>query len=650
MKRKLVFHLSVILFIFCYTSTKAQQSSFEDSLLDLLQHTKLDDVQRSSIYSDLSANELGKSYDDALMYGRKALTHAKQAKNNKQIAKAYLSITYAYNYGGHFDDGLITADSALSIAVVGNYQEEQYWAEYMLSNLQRRKANYNEAVDHAMKALSISEQLNNKKLISGSYNTIGILYLNLNNIEKSKEYHLKALAIRKEDKDSIGISKSLNNLGIIYRDEADYKMALNYYFQSLEYAKNRRDTHLIAFLYNDIGAAYSKGGYADSGEVYLKESINIRERTGDRAEIAYTYNYLGENYEKKNDLLNAELYIKKALNTAIEIGNNKQHYEALESLSEFYARNKMYDSAYTYLRAYRFYKDTVARNENQSLITQLTTKYETEKKEKKILIQEAALNKKNYIIGGITAFSIIALIAGIFFYKSYRLKQQDLLQKAIIQQQELATKAVIEAEQKERIRIAGDLHDGVGQVMSAAKMNLNAVRSELQFDSEEQQLAFDKALALVDEGCKEVRSVSHNIMPNALLKTGLVSAIREFIEKIDQRVLQVSLYSEGLDKRLPSNIETVLYRVIQECVNNVIKHAAANTLDITLINDQDGISVTIEDNGKGFDPRNENNGIGLKNMRTRIDYLKGTIEWDSAAGKGTVVMIQIPATDIDIYA
>lgn len=621
------------------------QGSFEDSLLNVVKHTK-DDKTRSKLYVELSYDQLGRSYEQALEYGRSALAAAKRSNDKQQIASAYLSITYVYNYGGHYDEGLAVVDTALAIATSGNYKEQHYWAEYMLSSIHRRKASYNMAVTHAMNALSIAEELNDNRLLGSSYNTIGILYLNLGNISKSKQYHLKALAIREHDKDSVGISISLNNIGIVFRDEGDYNKALAYYFKALAIAIHRDDSEDISFLYNDIGAAYTKVGNLDSAEVFLKRSIDIRERTGDKSEIAYTYNYLGENYEKKSDLAKAELYIKKALNTAIAQGNNKQHYEALESLSDFYARNKIYDSAYTYLRAYRFYKDTIASTENQSLIAELTTKYETEKKEKKILIQEAALNRKNYMIGGITALLIIALLSGYFYYNSYKLRQKDMLQKAIIQQQELATKAVIEAEEKERKRIAAELHDGVGQLMSAARMNLNAVRNEIPFQNNDQQDAFDKAISLVDEGCKEVRSVSHNIMPNALLKAGLVSAIREFVEKIDYRTLEVNLYSEGLNENIPTNVETVLYRVIQECVNNVIKHAQASKLDITLIRDEDGISATVEDNGIGFDTKRTSDGLGMKNMQTRIDYLKGSIEWNSATDKGTVVMIQIPATEI----
>jgi len=133
-------------------------------------------------------------------------------------------------------------------------------------------------------------------------------------------------------------------------------------------------------------------------------------------------------------------------------------------------------------------------------------------------------------------------------------------------------------------------------------------------------------------------------MPNALLKSGLASAIKEFLAKIDTRIIRVGLHTEGLNERLEGNVETVLYRVIQECVNNALKHSGADHLDISVIKDHEGISATIEDNGKGFDISETTNasGIGLKNTISRIKYLQGTIDFHSKPGSGTVVAIYIP--------
>ena len=214
----------------------------------------------------------------------------------------------------------------------------------------------------------------------------------------------------------------------------------------------------------------------------------------------------------------------------------------------------------------------------------------------------------------------------------------------LMKQQEAAVKAVMEAEENERQRIAKDLHDGIGQMMSAAKMNLSAIESEINFSNPEQKKSFSKIINLLDESCKEVRTVSHIMIPNALLKNNLGIAIHDFADKISSKNLKVHVSTEGLDERIDSNIETVLYRVIQECVNNVIKHSDATTLDISLIRDKDGISGTIEDNGKGFDmtDNDQSDGIGLKNIFSRIEYLKGTVDFDSAPGRGTVVALNVP--------
>jgi signal transduction histidine kinase len=270
--------------------------------------------------------------------------------------------------------------------------------------------------------------------------------------------------------------------------------------------------------------------------------------------------------------------------------------------------------------------------------------YETEKKQQQINLQKVQISKKNYLLAGIVLLIVFLKLLILSVWLRVRLKQKARFQKEIMKQQELATKAVLAAEEKERQRIARDLHDGVGQMMSVAKMNLSAFESDMQFTNKDQQLSFEKIIDLVDESCREVRAVSHNMMPNALLKNNLAIAIRDFVDKIEKRSLKVRVYTEGLDSRMDSNLEIVLYRVIQECVNNVIKHAEASRLDISVLKDKEGISATIEDNGKGFDIGDKENfeGIGIKNIITRIEYLKGIVDFDSSPGKGTLIALNVP--------
>ncbi|RYF86606.1 MAG: sensor histidine kinase, partial [Chitinophagaceae bacterium] len=188
------------------------------------------------------------------------------------------------------------------------------------------------------------------------------------------------------------------------------------------------------------------------------------------------------------------------------------------------------------------------------------------------------------------------------------------------------------------------LHDGLGQLFSAVKMNLSGISDHLQFKDDHSKEMFNKTLDMVDESCREVRVISHQMAPNVLLKSGLSAAIRDFISKIDARKLKINLETFGLQERLSQNTEAVLYRVVQESVNNVIKHSGASSLDIQLTKDEEGINAMIEDNGKGFDTHGNGHtaGMGMKNIRSRVDYLKGTVDFSSEPGRGTLVAIHIP--------
>lgn len=179
-----------------------------------------------------------------------------------------------------------------------------------------------------------------------------------------------------------------------------------------------------------------------------------------------------------------------------------------------------------------------------------------------------------------------------------KIKQENKLRFEVLKRQEKAAKDVIQAEENERQRIASELQDSLGQLFSAVKMNLS----------------------------------------------GLTSAIRDFISKIDARKLKINLETFGLQERLDQNTEAVLYRVIQESVNNVIKHARATSLDIQLSKDEEGVNVMIGDNGVGFsiEMKDFYTGMGLKNISSRVNYLKGNVDISFDSGKGTLVAIHIP--------
>jgi signal transduction histidine kinase len=304
---------------------------------------------------------------------------------------------------------------------------------------------------------------------------------------------------------------------------------------------------------------------------------------------------------------------------------------AVNEMADLYGQMGDYKQSLFYLKKHAI----LSTAKNSKTIDELQTKYEITQREDQLLKQQFEITKRNYWMIGIIVFVLLMLLIVFVFYKQAQLKQRNA-----------AMQAIIETEESERRRIAQDLHDSVSQTMSAAKINLTVIGGELPFVSDDQRKRFEKAINLVDYGFREVRTISHNMMPWALHKTGLAQVIKHFIENIENDTIAINFYSKGFDAPFDDTIEIILYRVLQESVNNVMKHANASRLDISLIRDETNISLTIEDNGLGFDAAKPEaySGMGLNNLRSRINFLKGKVELDSQVGRGTLVSVYVPVT------
>ena len=439
-------------------------------------------------------------------------------------------------------------------------------------------------------------------------------------------------------------TNSLENFKDVKIDSANYLEAIRRYTTSMKLAEKAGDSLSVSYSLSNIAGVYASQREFDSAEQTYLRCLAIRKGLKDSISIATTYSDLGSVMSAKGDYKKATEYFTLSNEMAEIIGYTDLQSSNYNELSQAARQAQDFQKAFEYYTKRASLRDSLSTLEKNKALQELNSQYESARKEQQILTQRNRIRLQNFLFIGIGGLILLAVLLVFSQYKRYRLLKDRQLQAEIMKQQEIKVKAVMEAEENERQRIAQDLHDGVGQMMSAAKMNLSAFESEIAFANEEQKQHLEKIITLVDESCKEVRTVSHIMMPSALLKNNLATAIRDFVNKLSHTSLKVHVYTEGLDEKLDSNIETVFYRVIQECVHNAIKHAGATSLDISFIRDKDGISGTIEDNGKGFDPSNKDNfeGIGLRNITTRIEYLKGTVDFDSAPGRGTVVALHIP--------
>ncbi|MGG9961016.1 tetratricopeptide repeat-containing sensor histidine kinase [Ferruginibacter sp. SUN106] len=582
------------------------------------------------------------------------------------------------------DSAIKEANRSLQLAKENNYENGEGTALLCLSYANIAKAKYELSNDYAKKAKVIAENKKNDSLLAYSLVAIGVYNYNTSNYDNAIDAGLKAVKIFEAKQMASGVIKSkvmmsqvyqlkndlpraekllqetlpdideinepkvkvnvLHTLANIYGMQEKYKEALAIDKQGIDLCSTADMRMFQSEFFDNMANCYMYSQRYDEAKEYFLKSLLIDSSFDNKKQMADTWLNLGNLSLLQKKYSDAKNNLLHAVALADSSGYRQGKYQALFLLSDAYKQSNDPTAAMNTLNSAYSLKDSIINEQTENKIAELETVYQSEKKEAQLKLQQAELIKKNFLLWGAAAGLVLLLLSGFTFYRKRQAQNKLQLQAEVMKQQDMATKAVIVAEENERKRIAADLHDGVGQMMSAAKMNLSAFENDIPFKDDQQKNSFEKIISLVDESCKEIRSVSHQMMPNALLKSGLASAVKEFIDKIDSRILKINLYTEGLNERLDGNVETVLYRVIQECVNNVIKHSGANSLDISLIKDADGIAATIEDNGKGFNSKDKEKfeGIGLKNISSRIGFLKGTVDFDSSPGNGTLVAIHVP--------
>ncbi|MEO5501158.1 MAG: sensor histidine kinase [Ginsengibacter sp.] len=521
---------------------------------------------------------------------------------------------------------------------------------FMAAMLQKRgvsnyfNGNYDKAATDYYRTIQIFKNINDLKNLAYTYNELAKLYRKTRDLDLAMENYDKALNIFTSQKDSAGISMILNESGVVYEYKKNYPKALQRYHASLAIATIMNDSVGISYALSFIAGVYTLQEKYSEAINYLKKSLTIRQRLNDPLALSLNYADLGMTSSANKEYTEAKNFFNKSNHIAEALDYKEIQLSNYEELSNIAEKTGDYGNSLKYYKIKTTISDSLYTLDKTKQIQELSTKYQTEKKESQIALQANEIKRKNLIIVTVASILLFSILLGISLYRKRKLQQQALFQKQLIEQQHAATKAVMEAEEHERKRIAQDLHDGVGQMMSAAKMNLSTFENNIHEDDEESKKSLNKIINLVDESCREVRNVSHQMMPNALLKNSLAAALNLFVEQIDTRLVRVHIFTEGVESKIESSIEIVLYRIIQECVNNVLKHAKATDIDITVIKDEKEVSVAIEDNGNGqlTQKMADGDGIGIQTIKARVAYLNGFVEFNSEPGNGSVVSLQIP--------
>ena len=633
-------------------SLLAQDQKYMDSLVEV-SHSKVDSV-RFKAYSFLAWNLKETNKTEALRYASLLLKEAAEAKNQKWIARSLSDHSVIYEYGGDLKKALDFAERALSAVKLTDNKKDLAGALFNLASIRSKNNELATAVELQLQALKLYEELKKNYYIGACCNALGMLYNNIGDYKSSNTYLRRALEISRARGDVYMEAMTLGPMADNYRILKQTDSSKVCYEQTKKILRETGDNTNYATACNNLGELYFSAGDIRSSEKEYREALEISRSIQDTGSVATSEANLAKVFIKQGKYKEAEELLLNALKAARKLGNGEVELIVCENLVSLYTHKKDVTQAEFYFKRYSDMKDSIFSKETALRFSEAQTKFDVEKKDLEILKNKAELDrakeeeaKKNLMIVTVAALFLAILISTFYYYRKKRIQQQAEMDQERAVQKEMRAKAIIEAEEKERRRIAQDLHDGIGQILSAAKLNLSSFESAVALTDEVQKETLKNTLSLIDDSVKEVRSVSHNMMPNTLIKLGLASAIKEFITKIGNVPnLKIDLEIVGLDQRLEENTETTLYRAIQEIVTNIIKHSKANKISIQLIRHENELSVLIEDNGIGFDTSkiNEFEGIGLKNIISRVEFVNGTVNFDSTPGKGTTVVIDVPLT------
>ncbi|MBS1773386.1 MAG: sensor histidine kinase [Bacteroidetes bacterium] len=516
-----------------------------------------------------------------------------------------------------------------------------------------KKGNYASYLKYEMDALKEADRLNdcNKRCFATLKVAAAHYYLLQRPIALQWMHNARKLAISCNI-DSFRWTAD-RQIGAIYFETSKDDSSMMY-LKEAESLLNKTDGNYAerSYLYSIMGeTVYRHLHKKTEGKKCYDLAIKYGELSGDTVRMAFANIKQGSYYNSENDCRQAIIYLKRALSlyTAAHLPEGIMY--AQNMLGWAYGSCGMAKESFEAMLKQKVLRDSIFRDETARQTAEYETLYKTEKKEKEnLLLAKDNAQKQLRIVHEVKAKQqiIIIFIAGLIIltitflllYYRYKQKKKEELDERLAIQQKLRFKAVLEAEEKERVRIARELHDSLGQMLSAAKMNMNAMDSY----NEEDAKLIENAKKLVDDSVREVRTISHNLMPVSLTEKGIITALNELVIKInDTGLLQVDLIINESEERLNSSVEIAIYRIVQEVINNMIKHSKANKVEILLDYNSDKIYLSIKDNGVGFDTTKieHSSGIGWKNIFSRVYMMNGDVQVNSQPGRGTLVNIEL---------
>lgn len=587
------------------------------------------------------------------------------------------------------DSALLIAKKSLEAARQLNYTYGEVRALIRMGIVYDVQSKDSLATEMYLASLGIAEKCADSSGIASNYNNLGLIYWKQNLLSNALEYFSKAYTMFRNLKQYVNLANTSNNIGLIYSEMDRWETALVWYKRALkDYEKinEKPSTPFEYEVYSNIGNVYEDMQKIDSAIFYnsraiqgfrsynnlyslakaLNNSANLlcEKKMDEKAiplfaesmelslKIENLYSYVSSGFNLSRCYMNLEKYnkemeiLKKIYPFIDKLKNNELGYKICFHLSRGEFRKNNFNEGIKYYNEYKDYHDAYYREILDKNITNSEKKFEVQENKRKLFVAqneklkaELELNKRNDWLLILSLIVVIVVFVSVVVIQRNKARQERAKTKAVLEERDKGLKAIIEAQEEERVRIAKELHEGVGNQLLALQMNLRQGIAKQQDDEDTERIN-----TMLAEAMDEVRNVSHQMMPKVLQEFGCVPALSDMLGKTLIRLGIICNFETHnvSGKRFDSRLEITIFRVAQELVNNIIKHSQADTVNIQFMELRHTLVLLVEDNGKGINASAISDGIGMASIKSRVGAVSGELNIVSEKNKGTTTTIRIP--------
>lgn len=601
-----------------------------------------DDTAKVLKLSDLCFTYRRVNGDSALLFGKAARDLARRLNYARGEAQACNDMAIIHIDRSAFGQADSVLQDALRIRTE-LHDSAGIGAIYnKLGNVYQSQGLFEEALAVNLEALLIFERIGPLAKEGIILNNIAIIQANLRRYGDALATHESALALHERSGNAQGVAESQGNMANVLLAMGDTDRAMVRLRSAAGYFREHDMKRELAIQLNNMAGVLFERNKLDSAETLYREALDMRTMVGEKKAIASTLNGLSNVLLRRGGSSEARALLLRALSLSSEVGARNERMQTLLGLARLHAEPDHGDSAFWYHEQYTALRDSLFNEDMSKQLAEMGARYGSERKEREIQRQRADLaalsarsERRKFwlaLLGGVAG---AVLLVALLLLQVQRRRASATRDAAVITERERGLRHLVESTETERQRIAAELHDGVGQQISGLRFRLE--------DAASRDASLADLLAIADDASKEVRGLAHRMMPRALTSQGVAPAIDDMLQKALSRPdIRYSFETYGLGERLPQPMETGVYRIAQELVNNVIKHAGASEVHVHLLRNKGYLVLMVEDNGRGLPAERRDDGFGMQGMQDRTRLLHGTLTFEAGPGRGTIATLRVP--------